>query len=275
MTEIASSSRVLRFIGSAFARDPTVSQNRSASRAASASARSISLRFVLASTAIVSGACSSGSTTTEDALAARLRECTFLSSGPVRLEVPEIDASVRECVHDCLAATSCDELRPELFEGCRWFDEVRDCERACEELDRFVCANGESIPSTLRCNGRPDCDFLGRDESDEEGCPVFLCANGAPVVESARCDGELDCVDESDEFDCPGRFTCANGEVIREAWRCDGKDDCGDDSDELGCPTLACDSGALVPAAWRCNLAADCADGSDEAGCATTSLMCD
>ena len=110
---------------------------------------------------------------------------------------------------------------------------------ACYGQPPFVCASGEQVPDSYKCDLEADCS----DGSDELGCDnVFMCANGTAIYLDYKCDGWLDCCegdpecrDMSDEAGCPV-FMCMSGEEIPEQWKCDGAPDCEDGSDELGCP---------------------------------------
>ncbi|CAJ0947031.1 unnamed protein product, partial [Mesorhabditis belari] len=74
------------------------------------------------------------------------------------------------------------------------------------ERGKFRCAEGECIPSRLRCDGKKDC-FLG----DDEDCPKGIssckasevaCGNGICIPKTRVCDGKIDCVDWTDEVGC-------------------------------------------------------------------------
>uniref|UniRef100_A0A183A8V0 Ig-like domain-containing protein n=1 Tax=Echinostoma caproni TaxID=27848 RepID=A0A183A8V0_9TREM len=153
----------------------------------------------------------------------------------------------------------------------------------------WMCRNGQCIPQSYFCNGRPDCS----DGSDEQpphcydipvdtrcGPHEFRCATGECIDIRLRCDRQRNCDDGSDEEGCETRcesyeFRCTSGECIDARQRCDRRRDCHDGSDEDGCETrcesheFRCTSGECIDSRRRCDRQRDCYDGSDEEGCET------
>jgi hypothetical protein len=134
----------------------------------------------------------------------------------------------------------------------------------------FSCADGKTqIPSSLVCNGKPECP---NDASDEKGCPStpFYCKDGSDKLEQLQvCNGKPDCKDGSDELDCPAPvFKCKDGHELDYKLVCDGKQDCKDSTDEIGCTLFYCKDGSdKFDPSLVCNDHPDCKDGSDEVGC--------
>ena len=111
----------------------------------------------------------------------------------------------------------------------------------CDSKWIFCCKSGEQLPTSMRCNGQPECP----DGSDEAGCnitcaaPQFRCNDGACLQETEVCDGIEHCANGADEHNCRNQcwkkdlFECrAEGTCIPPAVVCDGRKDCSDGSDE-------------------------------------------
>lgn len=125
----------------------------------------------------------------------------------------------------------------------------------------FLCADGQCLPGSYRCDGYPDCTS-GDDESGCTGgtCGTFQygCIGGYCIDQSWRCDGYPDCPSGDDEFGCGGDggtcsgFQCANGTCVPATWQCDGVSDCPGGEDENNCPGELCPPSLGAAACLAC-----------------------
>ena len=122
--------------------------------------------------------------------AQKLRGCGLLTAGLV-VEAPTFPL---DCVLECLAGKTCEELRQDT---CTADDAITEsCRDQCDE--QATCDNGDQISALDVCDGIKDC----ADNSDEAGCLMFTCQSGQTVPLIFQCDGDPDCDDGSDEQGC-------------------------------------------------------------------------
>ncbi|XP_045121352.1 LOW QUALITY PROTEIN: G-protein coupled receptor GRL101-like [Portunus trituberculatus] len=145
----------------------------------------------------------------------------------------------------------------------------------------FLCAPGECVALSLRCNGVTECS-AGQDESVREcGClpNEFECKDSC-IDETRRCDTFRDCPDGADELNCdtyvcPATFfKCNNHFCVPSELVCDFDDHCGDGSDEQLChhrkcwkAEFECDNGQCIRPGRVCDGVTHCKDGTDEDRC--------
>ena len=159
----------------------------------------------------------------------------------------------------------------------------------------FICGDGTTIPSSKRCDNRPDC----RDGSDEgtrcgstKACDSgqFRCTNGTCLPGTALCNGRPECTGTGeDERNCnktctAGQFACTSDQTCHASmtW-CDGRKDCAGNEDEVNCRPktcdqsgkLSCSDGKCIDLTMVCNGPRDCTSGEDEAAnCSSSGGRC-
>ena len=187
---------------------------------------------------------------------------------PKKVPADEPDAGVGACARFVKALTECAVLTGTRFKGCADDDPQLACALSC--VERATCAQiaGAYCDNVLNSYAGclNECDMAAPP-------PQFVCADGETVAASWRCDGTPDCPDGSDE-DCPsGTFSCRDGLTLPAGWQCDGNVDCAGGDDEGDCgPQVPCDDGTTISASRECDGTDDCAQGEDELDC--THLAC-
>lgn len=155
-------------------------------------------------------------------ISVRVAECGFGAAGAINPFLYGFD----ECLEECLATGSCDELEGLFCRGSTLLDE------RCAETCALDCGDGSTYSSADICDGDTDCT----DNRDEADCIV---CDGETILAIFVCDGVEDCSDGADEAGCEV-FTCDDGSTVTRYARCDDEVDCPDSSDEMGCATLTC-----------------------------------